>query len=107
MASRISTTPRRDVHFGSAGVPATVEDAAYEYPEKGGEGAAGERFPGSHGKIAAHGRSRRNHHIDDVAGDLCDVSIFHEMKENVFERGLADALANFFGGAAGDNLSFP
>src|SRR5580692_1298451 len=66
----------------------------------------GSRAPSVHGRIALRRRSRRNHQIDNVVRNLSDVSIFHQMKENIFERSLADALAHLFGGTAGNNLAF-
>src|SRR5271155_2089513 len=65
------------------------------------------KAPRRYERLAARGGSRRNHHVDNIARDLRDVAVFHKMKENVFERSLADALANLFRGAASDNLSFP
>src|SRR5580700_8511099 len=64
------------------------------------------KAPNVCGKIVLHRRSWGNHHFDDIVGNLSDVSILHQLKEYVFERSLADALANFLGGTAGNDLAF-
>jgi hypothetical protein len=48
----------------------------------------------------------RGDDADDVICHLNDVSLFDQVQEDAFERGLAKMLANFAGGSLGDDLSF-
>src|SRR5579872_6763889 len=63
--------------------------------------------PKRRGRVVARVRSRRNHRVDNVVRDLSDVSVLDKMEEDALKRTLANALPNFFRGAAGDDLALP